>query len=254
MRWLFLLLGLALTGPASAEWTLGPQRDLGSLASGVNAWEREATQGDRRVRISGVSFSDRRAGFRLIDNPPDARLSLSEALKSAGAVAGINASYFHPDFTPLGLAVSQGKTIHEFEKAKLLSGLILVHRGKIELVRAGAQRSGPYDHALQAGPWLVEKGAPITGLNAVKLARRSVVVTDGKGDWAIVALSAATLADTAAILSRPGLAGAWSVKDALNLDGGSSTSLVAFAGGKTVIDVPSFGWVRNYLAILPRAQ
>jgi uncharacterized protein YigE (DUF2233 family) len=254
LRWLFLLLGLALAGQASAEWTLGPQRDLGSLAPGIQAWEREATQGDRRVRISGVSFSDRRATFQVIDNPPGTRASLSAALKSAGAVAGINASYFHPDFTPLGLAVSNGHTIHEFEKAKLLSGLILVHRGKIELVRAGAQRPGPYDQAVQAGPWLVEKGTPIAGLNTEKLARRSVVITDGKGDWAIVALSASTLADTASILARPGFGSSWNVRDALNLDGGSSTSLVAFLGGKSVIDIPSFGSVRNYLAILPRAQ
>ncbi len=254
MRWLFFVLGLSMTGMASAEWTLGPRRDLGSLASGVNAWERDATQGDRRVRISGVSFSDRRATFQVIDSPPSARVPLGTALKSAGAVAGINGNYFHPDFTPLGLTISNGKTIHAFEKAKLLSGLVLVHRGKIELVRAGAQRPGPYEQALQAGPWLLEKSVPIVGLNTVKLARRSVVITDGKGEWAIVAFSAATLADTAAILARPSFGDAWNVKDALNLDGGSSTSLVAFSTGKTVINIPSFGWVRNYLAIVPRAQ
>lgn len=252
IRRTLLVLGFALAGQLHAAWTLGPIRDLGSLGGSAKAWERDATQGDRRVRISAVTFSERQATFQVIDNPPSARVSLGEALKNAGAVAGINGSYFHPDFTPLGLAVSQGKTIHGYEKAKLLSGLLLVQKHRIELIRAASPGSTSYDQALQAGPWLIEKGAPIATLNAVKLARRSVIITDGRGNWGIVAFSAASLADTAAILAQPGFAGAWSVRDSLNLDGGSSTALVAFANGRTVISIPSFGSVRNYLAIVPR--
>lgn len=254
IRWLFLALFLIPIVPSHAAWTLGPIRELGSLTGGAIAWERDATQDDRKVRISGVSFSDRQSVFQVIDNPPSARATLRDALKSHNASAGINGNYFHEDFTPLGLTVSNGKTIHESERAKLLSGLILVQKNRIELVRAGSQRPGPYDQALQTGPWLVEKSAPIEGLNAAKLARRSLVATDGKGHWAILAFSPVSLADTAAILALPGFGGGWSVRDALNLDGGSSTSMVAFSSGKTVIDIPSFGWVRNYLAIVPRAQ
>lgn len=252
IRRMIFVLGLALAGQLHAAWTLGPIRELGSLGGSATAWEREATQGDRRVRISGVTFSDRQATFQVIDNPPDARISLSEALKKAGAVAGINASYFHPDFTPLGLTVSQGKTIHPYEKAKLLSGLLLVQKGRIELIRASSPGSASHEQALQAGPWLVEKGTPIATLNAEKLARRSVIITDGKGHWGIVALSSASLAETAAILAQPGFAGTWSVRDSLNLDGGSSTALTAFANGRSIISIPSFGPVRNYLAIVPR--
>jgi len=252
IRQMLFALGLALAGQTHAAWTLGPVRELGSLGGSAKAWERDATQGDRRVRISGVTFSERQATFQVIDNPPSARVSLGEALKNAGAVAGINGSYFHPDFTPLGLTISQGKTIHGYEKAKLLSGILLVQKSRIELIRATSQGSASHDQAIQAGPWLVEKGTPIASLNALKLARRSVIITDGKGNWGIVAFSAASLADTAAILARPGFAGAWSVRDSLNLDGGSSTALVAFENGRTVINIPSFGSVRNYLAIVPR--
>ncbi len=69
---------------------------------------------------------------------------------------------------------------HEFERAKLLSGILVVKKAKIELIRAGAQKAGSYEHALQSGPWLVEKSMPIAGLNALKQARRSLVATDGK--------------------------------------------------------------------------
>ncbi len=76
-----------------------------------------------------------------------------------GAVAGSNGGYFHKDFTPLGLAVSRGETIHRFERAKLLSGVLAVRHGRMELVRSGKFKSGSdVQEALQAGPWLVEKG------------------------------------------------------------------------------------------------
>jgi exopolysaccharide biosynthesis protein len=254
IRFLLVVLGLAMAAESRADWTLSPIRELGTLKGGATAWERDATQGDRRVKISGVSFQERRATFQVIDNPPSARMPLVDALKATGAVAGMNGNYFHADDTPVGMTVSNGHTINQFERARLLSGIIFVQKGHIALVRSETLRPGSYEQALQCGPWLVEKGAPIVGLNAVRLARRSIVTMDGKGNWAIVTLSAATLAEAAEILTRPDFTGGWSVRNALNLDGGPSTCLVAISGDRTVIDIPSFGWVRNYLAIVPRAE
>jgi exopolysaccharide biosynthesis protein len=62
------------------------------------------------------------------------------------------------------------------------------------------------------------------------------------------------LADAARILSLKGIAGSWTVANALNLDGGSSTALHAASEGRVLIDVTSFGPVRNYLAIVPRER
>jgi uncharacterized protein YigE (DUF2233 family) len=204
--------------------------------------------------LNGVSFSAAKATFRVVDNPPEARQAFPGILGAVGAFAGMNGGYFHPDYRPLGLAVSGGKEIHGFEKAKLLSGVLAVRGGKIELVRSGAFKPGKdVQDALQAGPWLVEKGAAVTGLNAERRARRSVVVTDGKGNWAIIVTGSLTLAETARVLTLPGLAGNWTVRDALNLDGGSSTALWAATQPK-VLEIFSFGTVRNYLAIVPRQK
>jgi len=252
---LITLLALATLNQAVAEWVPGNFNELGVLPNHAVAWEREVTQGDRTVRVTGVSFQDRNGVFRVIENDPAARKSLAMALRDNEAVAGVNGGYFHPDFTPLGLVISGGKTLHSFERAKLLSGILAVRDSRIELVRSGAFKPGAdVREALQAGPWLVEDGAVIPGLNTVRLARRTVVAGDGKGNWALVTTTPATLAETADLLATRNLAGTWTVRNALNLDGGSSTMFLALTDSKAVIDIPSYGPVRNYLAIIPRRR
>lgn len=248
-KWFFAALACLLVPAVQADTT----RQLGILPAEATAWEREITQGDRTVRISGVSFDAKEATFRVVDNPPAARRSLAELLAANGAFAGVNASYFHDTFVPLGLVISNGQPLHAFEKAKLLSGILAVRKGKIELVRSGAYKAGPeVTEAVQSGPWLVAGGAPVAGLDATRVARRTVVATDGKNRWAVITTGPLTLADTARTLTLKDLAGPWAIAEALNLDGGGSTSLFASDGSQTFFDIRSFGPVRNYLAILPR--
>ena len=248
----FVLVGMVLALQGAVGWTVEGRTELGTLPGGAGAWECDVRGPTGSVRVAGVSFDAGKAGFRVVDNPPEGRRSFPGILSEAGAVAGINGGYFHPDFRPLGLVVSGGREIHGFEKARLLSGVLVVRAGRIEMVRAGAFRSGKgVQEALQAGPWLVERGGVVAGLNRERRARRSVVATDGKGHWTIVTTGPLTLAETAKLLTLPGLAGDWTVRDALNLDGGSSTSLWA-ATEPEAFTIFSFGAVRNYLAIVPR--
>jgi hypothetical protein len=253
---IFLTAVLALLGvsPAGADWAVQGRTELGALPAGAAAWECTVSGTVGKIRLTGVSFSAGKATFRVVDNPPQARQPFPGLLKATGAFAGINGGYFHPDFRPLGLAVSEGREIHGFERARLLSGVLAVRDGRIELVRSGAFKPGAeVREALQAGPWLVEKGLPLSGLNAEKRARRSVVATDGKGHWAIIATGPLTLSETAEVLALPEIAGPWTIREALNLDGGSSTALWA-ATDPRALEIFSFGAVRNYLAIVPRQK
>jgi uncharacterized protein YigE (DUF2233 family) len=225
------------------------------LEGNAVAWEGEASSDGRTVRLNGISFQSRDCVFRVVDNPPEERQSLQSALANVGAFAGSNGGYFHKDFAPLGLAVTGGKTVHPFERAKLLSGVLTVRKGRIELVRSGRFKPGAdVQEALQAGPWLVENGAPLDGLNDERLARRTIVANDGKGSWALVAISPVTLADAARTLCLKGITGSWTIVNALNFDGGSSTALRAAVEDNVLIDIASFGPVRNYLAIARRQR
>lgn len=236
-----------------AESWLQRWTELGRLEGGVVAWEGEGWSDGRTIRLAGVSFPSSKSTFLVVDNPPANRQSLSSALAEVAAVAGSNGGYFHKDFTPLGLAVSRGKTIHQFERARLLSGVLAVRHGHMELVRSGKFKSGSdVQEALQAGPWLVEKGAPVAGLDDTRSARRTIVANDGKGQWTLLATSSITLADASRLLCAKGVIGPLKIANALNLDGGSSTAFQAGLPPEILIDLGSLGPVRNYLTIVPR--
>ena len=245
---LFAAICFSRAEPALQQWT-----ELGRLEGGVVAWEGIGLSDGRTIRLAGVTFSASKSIFHVLDNPPENRRSLSAALAAIGAVAGSNGGYFHKDFTPLGLAVSRGETIHRFERARLLSGVLAVRRGQIELVRSGKFKSGSdVQEALQAGPWLVEKGAPVAGLDDTRNARRTIVANDGKGQWALIAASSITLADVSRLLCAKGITGPFKITNALNLDGGSSTALQAGLPPEILVDITALGPVRNYLTIGPR--
>ncbi len=236
----------------AAEWQVGDRKILGESPEGVSAIEWSLHRGDLTSKLTGVLFDSSHHQLVVADSPLDQGLRLAGVAAQAGAIAGINASYFHADGRPLGLVVEDGNVVHQQERAKLLSGIFNVTSGRMALVRAGSFRmSKDVQQAIQAGPWLVEEGLPITGLDALKRARRSILATDGKGNWALLATSALTLADTAELLTASPLFSGGKVKSALNLDGGSSTALWAgFAG----LSIPEFGVVRNFLLLKPKDQ
>jgi uncharacterized protein YigE (DUF2233 family) len=250
---LHLLLYVAVSCNAETAWKLDNWKELATLDTSAVIWESQVSSDRQSVRLSGVSFQARDCVFRVIDNPPQQSQSLQSALSATNAFAGSNGGYFHNDLRPVGLVISDGRTIHPFERANLLSGILLVRKGRIELVRSGQFKGGEgVQEALQAGPWLIEKGAPVSGLNSERPARRTIVANDGKGQWTLLATSPLTLADAAQMLAVKGVAGPWAIANALNLDGGSSTALRAEAEGRPLVQIPSSGPVRNYLAIIRR--
>jgi uncharacterized protein YigE (DUF2233 family) len=221
-----------------------------TLPGGTRFVETETVQEGHAVRIQGVTFTEKQARLAVIDNP--AGLTLAEAMTSAQAIAGTNGAYFHPTNEPVGLVIADGKKIHPFEKAKLLSGILVVTKGRPRIVRSGKFTPSPADtDALQSGPFLVETGRPITGLNAIRSAPRTVLATDGKGRWALLILSPVTLAGAAQALLASTVPLGFPVQQALNLDGGSSTALWV-ATPPQPLSHPGFATVRNFVAVLPR--
>lgn len=251
MKWWILTVAVAgLACSARGEWALASREVTAALPGGAEFIEREARQATGTVQVQGVFFTTRQGKFSVIDNP--GRLSLGEAMKSAGALAGTNGAYFKAGWTPVGLEIAGGAKVHGFEKAKLLSGILVVTKGVPRLVRSGAFTPSPADsEALQAGPFLVENGRAISGLNAARGARRTVVATDGKGRWALLLFSHVTLAETAKILASGAVFPDFPIAQALNLDGGSSSALWVATGPRPFY-FPEFGRVRNFLAIRPR--
>jgi len=248
-----LLLTITLWGLATmarAEWKPEFRNEPAALPGGAKFIEREVRKDGHAVRIQGVFFREKQARFAVVDNA--AGQSLGEAMAAHGALAGTNGAYFHPDATPVGLMVAGGKTIHEFERARLLSGVFVVTKGRPRIVRSSkyTAAAGNSD-ALQAGPFLVEDGRVIAGLNATRAARRTVLATDGAGGWALLFLSSVTLADAGRILVAAAVWPDFRIDQALNLDGGSSSGLWVATTPKPFY-LREFATVRNFVAIVPR--
>ena len=235
-----------------ADWTLQSSTRI-ETASPAITLVRKTVTGDRDVEIHVVFFDIRKCDLRVIDHPGMSG-DLEGAMLENKCLAGVNGNYFHPDRTSLGLVISDGSEVHALERAKLLSGILTTGPGHFSLLRVAEFTPGKsITQALQAGPFFIDKGAAVSGLEASRRAERTVVLSDGKYLGALLICRSATLAETAAILATPGIIGEMHITRALNLDGGSSTGMWVDALPKPLY-LPELSSVRNYLALVPHAR
>lgn len=231
----------------AATWAL-VKSETKPAPTGLTFREASASDGSTDATIWQVSFAPKTHTFAVMDNP-DGAYNLGSACEKRGALAGVNGGYFQPDHTPLGLLVRKGVEIHPLEKARLLSGVISVTPGAISIQRTAAFKASPaVREALQAGPFLVEGGKKIAGLNATKAAARTVVFQDSNGRAGFLICKSVSLAEMADILATPAIFPEGKIARALNLDGGSSTAL--WVRGEPPFYQREWKSVRNYVAIV----
>jgi exopolysaccharide biosynthesis protein len=203
------------------------------------------------ARLDLALFSTKSATLRVIDNPTGAD-DLAAVARRTRAMAGVNGGYFDPQDVPLGLLISDGKTIAPLRKARLLSGVIVVSKGRVELLRYGEYSPKKKAvAALQCGPFLVDGGQRVPGLNDVRSARRSFILTGGGDRAAIGFCSSVTLEEMGEILGMPGVVPDLKVRRALNLDGGSSSAFW-FNGLSGPFSIRELKRVRNFVVVVPK--
>jgi uncharacterized protein YigE (DUF2233 family) len=242
----FLLLWAPVT---HGGWTL--QDTTTQPAPDALEFTERHVKGDKgNVTLWVVSFDPKTQTLAMMDNPEGA-FDLGSAAEKRGALAAVNGGYFQPDRAPLGLLVRQGVEIHPLEHARLLSGVLSVTATSINIQRTGAFKPSPaIREAVQAGPFLVEQGKAITGLEATRSAARTVIFQDAKGRVGFLIAKSATLAETAEILATPGIAAGGKIAKALNLDGGTSTAL--WVRGTPPFYAHEWKSVRDYVAIVTK--
>lgn len=229
--------------------TASPFHAIRAADSPVVTHRQLHTPGERPVEMHLVRFDRARATLRVLDLA--AGQTVAQAARTHGALAGVNGGYFKPDQSPLGLVMSQGVVLHPLERAKILSGVLVVTARGASLLRVEEfEPNRRVREALQAGPFLVDHGATVAGLNATRRAERTVLLADRQGVAALLATTTpVTLAEMGRLLATPGLLGDMKIDRALNLDGGSSTALWVAADGFSRSE-----WkpVRNAVAVTPR--
>ena len=183
---LHLLLVLLFAATARGEWRVESSELRASGRAGVEHVEaRVGDDAGARATLHLALFSSKSATLRVIDDP-EARTALADAMQRENAIAGVNGGYFEPDYTALGLLISDGRIVAPLRKARLLSGVVSASRDRVQIQRVAefSMKTKP-SAARQCGPFLVERGARVAGLNDVRAARRTFVATSGADRAAI---------------------------------------------------------------------
>jgi exopolysaccharide biosynthesis protein len=246
-------LALFLVGSARADWTVTSSQTERGTAAGVEHRRIVLTESkaDEQATLDLALFSLKSATLRVIDNPTGEN-DLATLMPRENCLAGVNGGYFDPENKPVGLLISRGNIVAPLRKARLLSGVMIAANGRIQLLRVAEYSSKrKATEALQCGPFLVDHGQPVPGLNDTRSARRSFIVTGGSDRAAIGFCSSVTLAELGKILATPGITSDLKVQRALNLDGGSSSAFW-FAGEHGPFSISEQKTVRNFVAVVPK--
>ncbi|MDQ6655727.1 MAG: phosphodiester glycosidase family protein [Verrucomicrobiota bacterium] len=238
---------------AQAQWSVvSTQSDF---SSGRNVEHRHVVarsgSGDEATLDLAV-FASTKATLRVIDQP-GANEDLAAVMQRENAIAGVNGGYFDPEYAPVGLLISDGRMVAPQRKARLLSGIVSVVNGRVQIHRA-AEFSGKSKAtaARQCGPFLVEGGKAVPGLNDARAARRTFVAVAAGDRAAIGYCSYVSLAQLGSLLAAPAVLGDLKVTRALNLDGGSSSGFW-FKGENGPVSIREQKSVRDFLAIVPKS-
>lgn len=243
---------LLLCSVARGEWSvISSVQQATGRAGVVHVKTVAASDEGARATLHFAAFSSKTATLRVIDDPA-ARSVLADVMQRENAVAGVNGGYFAPDYAAVGLLISDGRVVAPMRKARLLSGVVSATNGRVQVQRAGefSTKSKPAA-ARQCGPFLVERGAPVIGLNDTKAARRTFVGVGGADRAAIGYSSHLTLAQLGAVLATPNVLPDLKMQRALNLDGGSSSGFW-FDGEGDAFSIPEQKTVRDFIAVVPR--
>ncbi len=210
------------------------------------------------VTLSLFTFDEMDCEIAVFANPDrKGAKNLSEWGQQTKALAVCNGGYFDPGpLLPSGLEISNGIATGKQTTGDPHVGNLLVTPSATSLIWDGELLDlTDARHFLQCSPWLVSEGRtyqPSTPNEDEPRAFRTFIMTNGQGRWCIGITSRVTLSGLARILTKSDLLPNFTVKRALNLDGGPSTGLWV-KGKEAELKTQQPKWpVRNGVLVRPR--
>jgi exopolysaccharide biosynthesis protein len=253
MRFRCALFFLAIAGTVQADWTIlssasEPGRD-GMVHRHVVL---ENPVGSERITVDLAIFSTKSCTLRILQNEGGAD-GLGEMMRHEKCLAGVNGGYFDENFAPLGLRIVNGQMLAPLRRARLITGVLAASLRGVQIVRSRefSGRAG-VTAAIQCGPFLVDRGQPISGLNNSHLARRTFAATTSSSRALVGVCSGVSLAELAKILASTSLAEDLKIERALNLDGGSSSAFWFARENGSAFSISEQKPVRDFVAIVSK--
>ena len=246
------LLLLAVAATAHADWSIrSSDSEPGRGGIAHRHVVLENANGNRRAVVDLAIFSTKSCALSVIDNPTGE--TLSDTMPREKCAAGVNGGFFKPDFTPVGLLISDGKLVTPLAPARLMTGILSASTHKVQIQRLREfSRQEKANAAVQSGPFLVDHYEPTAGLDDSHVARRTFVAT-GTNDRAVLGTcSGVSLAELAAILTTTRLADDLKIQRALNLDGGSSSAFWFVRENGGAFSIHEQKPVRDFVGVVPK--
>lgn len=154
--------------------------------------------------------------------------------EKSGALATINANYFDEKGRPLAYLKTAAKEINRLvSKHALYTGVFAVRDGAPVVMHRDEFQAAQASEALQSGPLLLLRGAPVNTMPGLgRYARRAVVGVDKNGRVLIAITDAALGGLSFTELQELFTNARWQLEtpDLLNLDGGGSAQLYVKTG------------------------
>jgi uncharacterized protein YigE (DUF2233 family) len=246
------LLAVAVT--AHADWTIRSAHSepgrVGVVHRHVNL-ENSATS--ETATIDLALFSTKSCTLRVIDQPASPRSDLAQVMRQQGCLAGVNGGYFDRDYAPIGLLISDGKMIAPLRRAKLITGVLAASPRRVQILRAREfSQQQEFAAAVQCGPFLVDLGRTVRGLETTRTARRSFAAVGSVNRAALGFCSDVSLSELAKILATTRLAEDFRIERALNLDGGSSSAFWVARENGSAFSISEQKTVRDFVGVVPR--
>ena len=244
-----VLASFILAHLASADWQVASIDREPSAVAGVQHRHIVLQDSAESATIDLALLPTNSATLRVIDNPGGSE-NLVDAMERENFIAGVNGGYFDTQFRPLGLRVIDGTTRSPFIRARLLTGVLCASSGRIEISRLSEfSQKKKCDAAIECGPFLIDGGMPVRGLDQSRRARRTFVAVTRTGTAILGVSSDLSLAKLASVLTALPEFRIWR---ALNLDGGSSTAFWFRKKDGGAFSIQEEKSVRDFVGITPR--
>jgi uncharacterized protein YigE (DUF2233 family) len=248
------LLFLAVAVTADADWTIRTAHSEPGRAGVVHRQiSLEDSETNESATVDLALFSTKSCTLRVIDQPASLRSDLAQTMRQNGCLAGVNGGYFDPDYAPIGLLISDGKVIAPLRRARLITGVLAASPREVKILRVSEfPKKQKFNAAVQCGPFLVDMGRSVRGLEKSRAARRTFAAAGPANRAALGFCSEVSLSELAKILATTRLADDFKIERALNLDGGSSSAFWVAQEDGSAFSIPEQKTVRDFVAVVPR--
>jgi len=204
------------------------------------------------TQLIALRIDPARYSFRVHYRPGDPLTLDGWQATLPGAVAFVNANFFDPQHSALGLVVADGAVYGQAYQG--IGGMLQVQNGGVRVRSTILEpyAGEPLEQAVQAFPMLVTNGqASFANSQGDRISRRTVAGQDTQGRIVLivtVSLVGMRLVDLSSYLAATDL----NLVNAVNLDGGGSTLLALNVAGQPSYQVLSRDPVPTVLAVYPR--